>query len=97
MTNKRGITVEQAKRIRAEKGIKDTKLQRVRVSRGLSQIELAERSGVPVRSLPRYEQGIRPIDNAKLQTICKLCIALYCKFEYILENEETIKMLRAIR
>lgn len=97
MTEKRGITVEQAKRIRAEKGIKDTKLQKVRVSRGLSQGQLAKLSGVATRTIQHYEQGVRDIDGAKLKTICELCLVLGCKIEDILESEETIKMLKATK
>ena len=98
MTEKRGITVEQAKRIRAEKGLIDeTKLQKVRVSRGLSQGQLAKRSGVATRTIQHYEQRVRDIDGAKLKTLCGLCLVLGCKIEDILENEETIKMLRATK
>lgn len=98
MTKKRGITVEQAKRIRVEKGLTDeTKLQTIRVSKGLSQGQLAKLSGVTVRTIQHYERGVRDIDGAKLETICKLCLALDCKIEDILENEETIKKLRATK
>lgn len=97
MTEKRGITVEQAKRIRAEKGIEETRLQKVRVSRGLSQGQLAKRSGVATRTIQHYEQRVRDIDGAKLKTLCGLCLVLGCKIEDILENEETIKMLRATK
>lgn len=98
MTEKRGISVEQAKRIRAEKGLKDeTKLQKIRVSKGLSQGKLAKLSGVATRTIQHYERGVRDIDRAKLDTICDLCSALGCKIEDILENEETIAKLRATK
>lgn len=98
MTNKRGITVETAKRIRAENGLKDeTKLQKVRVSKGLSQGQLAKLSGVATRTIQHYERGVRDIDRAKLETMCNLCSALECKIEDILENEETIKKFRATK
>lgn len=94
---KKGITVQQAKRIRAEKGIDETKLQKMRVGQGLSQSKLAELSGVPIRTIQHYEQEKRPIDGARLHTLCELCIVLGCKIEDILENEETIKKLRATK
>lgn len=98
MTEKRGITVEQAKRIRAEKGLKDeTKLQKIRVSKGLSQAQLAKLSGVATRTIQHYERGVRDIDGAKLNTLCGLCLALGCKIEDILENAETIEKLRATK
>ena len=98
MVSKRGITVETAKRIRVENGLKDeTKLQKIRVRKGLSQSQLAKASGVAVRTIQHYERGVRDIDGAKLDTICKLCLALGCKIEDILENEETIAKLRATK
>ena len=98
MVNKRGITVETAKRIRAENGLKDeTKLQKIRVSKGLSQGQLAKLSGVATRTIQHYERGVRAIDGAKLINICNLCLALGCKIEDILENEETIVKLRATK
>ena len=76
MVSKRGITVETAKRIRVENGLKDeTKLQKIRVGKGLSQSQLAKASGVAVRTIQHYERGVRDIDGAKLDTICKLCLA----------------------
>ena len=41
-----------------------------------------------------YEQGAKLIDNAKLQTILKICLALSCKIEDIIEDENIIKMLK---
>jgi transcriptional regulator with XRE-family HTH domain len=35
------------------------KIQRLREARGLTQVELAGRSGVPLGSLRNYEQGLR--------------------------------------
>ena len=97
MANKKGITVQQAKRIRAEKGLKDTKLQKIRVSKGWSQAELAEISGVSVRMIQKYEQGARTIDFIKLHTLCDLCLALGCKIEDIIESEKTIQKLKALK
>ena len=96
--NNRGITVGQAKLIREKRGLTDeTKLQKIRVSKGLSQGQLAKLAGVAVRTIQHYERGVRDIDGAKLDTICKLCLALGCKIEDILENEETIAKLRATK
>ena len=35
------------------------KIQQLREGRGLTQVQLAERSGVPLGSLRNYEQGLR--------------------------------------
>lgn len=88
---KRGITPQIAKKIRADKGIKETKLQKLRVEQGLSQTQLAEISGVTRRAIQCYEQETRPIDGARLHALCDLCIALDCKIEDILEDAELIK------
>lgn len=94
---KRGITPTIARRIREEKGLKETKLQRIRVNKGLSQKDLSEISGITVRAIQNYEQRHRPIESAKLNTLCSLCMALHCKIEDILEDPQTIKMLKATK
>ena len=94
---KMGISVQQAKKIRADKGLDETKLQKIRVKRGLSQSGLAKKSGVSVRAIQMYEQQERLIDNAKLITICNLCVALNCKLVDILEDKETIAKLQATK
>ena len=87
----RGITPYQAQQIRAKKGLENTRLMKVRLSKGISQRNLAEISGVSERAIKGYEQQTRPIENAKLHTLYKLCIALDCKIGDILENEEMLK------
>lgn len=87
----RGISVEQAKKIREGKGIADTKLHKARLKKGLSQKHLSDLSGVSLRAIQCYEQQTRVIEHAKLQTLCDLCSALDCKIEDILEDKEIIK------
>lgn len=94
---KRGMTPEQAKKIREEKGLKETKLQVLRTQKGLSQAELAAISGVAKRTVQGYEQDTRSIDNAKLDTLCSLCLALDCKMEDIIEDKELIIRYRKIK
>ncbi len=95
--SRRGITPYQAQQIREQKGLEDTKLLKLRLSKGLSQRELAELSGVSERAIKCYEQQTRPIENAKLHTLYKLCIALGCKIEDILENKEMIAEWQKVR
>lgn len=97
MTNERGITPEQAQKIRADKGIKETNLQKVRVEAGLSQQALSDESGVTKRMIECYEQKYRNIDGAKLQTLCDLAVALNCKIEDILESEELIEKYKTVK
>lgn len=63
-------------------------LQDVRKSRGLSQSQLAVKSGVSLRMLQHYEQGYKNIDHAKLDTICNLAKALDCRIIDILNSPE---------
>jgi len=64
----------------------DTKMKRIRESRGLSQSELAKESGVPLRSIQMYEQRNNNIDKAQAQTVYKLSRVLGCNIEDLLEN-----------
>lgn len=64
----------------------DTKLKQIRESRGISQTELAEMSGVKLRSIQMYEQKVNDIDKAQSQTLYKLSRVLGCKIEDLLEN-----------
>lgn len=63
-------------------------LKKVRESAGLSQAQLAEKSGVSKRTLQGYEIGLRNIDGANLETIVTLAEALECSISDILENED---------
>lgn len=58
-----------------------------RTEKGLSQSQLAEKSGVNVRAIQFYEQGIRNIDGAKLETLVALAFALDCRISDILESD----------
>lgn len=91
---KRGISVEEAKRIREAKGLEPTKLQKIRTKKGYSQKQLSVVSGVSLRAIQCYEQRIRDIDGAHFDALCSLCIALDCKIEDIIENEKLIEKYR---
>lgn len=62
-------------------------LKRIREERGLSQNKLAEASGVNVRMIQYYEQGVKDINAAAALTVSKLARALDCKVEDLLETE----------
>lgn len=85
---------ETAKKIREGKGRPETKLQRIRVQRELSQKDLSVISGVAVRSIQCYEQRARDINSAHLDTLCALALALNCKIEDILESQTLVDRLR---
>lgn len=96
--SKRGMTPQQAERLRVQRGIdKGTKLRQQRVKMSLSQSELAALSGVPIQTLRRYEQSAMQINNAKLKILCDLCFVLDCKIEDIIESEELLHKYRATK
>ena len=93
---KRGMKPYQATKLKVEKGIKLSKLQKIRVKRNLSQSELSALSGLSVRRIQHYEQVGKAIESARLDTLLNLCIALNCKIEDIVESKELIDKLRLI-
>lgn len=64
----------------------ESKLKRIRESRGLSQSELAELSGVNLRNIQMYEQRGNDIDKAQAKILYKLSRVLGCSIEDLLEN-----------
>lgn len=72
------------------------KLKEIRQSKGFSQSQLAEKTGINVRTLQHYEQGSKVFDNARIDTILKVCIALGCGLEDIIENPEYIDLLKKL-
>ena len=56
----------------------ETNLKRKRTALGISQSELATKTGIPVRTIQQYEQRQKDINNARAQYIFKLSKALYC-------------------
>lgn len=93
----KGISVEQAKKIRESKGIEDTKLQKARIKKKLSQKQLSVISGVKLRTIQCYEQGTRDIDSGGLEILCSLCLALDCKIEDILEDSTLIERYKIVK
>lgn len=64
----------------------ETKLKKIREAAGLSQNELAVKSGVSLRSIQMYEQRNNDIDKAQGHTLYKLSVALGCEVEDLLET-----------
>lgn len=62
-------------------------LKNVRTNVGLSQSKLAEASGVSVRMIQYYEQGLKDINSAAALSVYKLAVALNCAVEDLLEIE----------
>lgn len=64
--------------------IKRLKLYRAKA--GLSQSKLAELSGVNVRMIQYYEQGVKDINKAQTETLFKLTKTLNCTIEDLIEK-----------
>lgn len=54
------------------------RLKELRAAAGLSRAQLAEASGVNIRTLEAYEQGVRDLDKMALATAVKISEALQC-------------------
>lgn len=61
-------------------------LKRIRSAAGISQSELADRSGVNIRMIQHYEQGVKDINAAAAITVYRLALVLYCRVEDLLEK-----------
>ena len=64
----------------------DTNLKRTRTTYGCTQAELAERSGVSLRSIQMYEQHNTDINKASAETVLSLAKVLGCTMEDLLEK-----------
>lgn len=64
----------------------DTNLKRIRTAYGCTQTELAERSGVSLRSIQMYEQRNKDINKAGAASVYSLAKVLGCTVEELLER-----------
>ena len=61
-------------------------LKQIRQRLKMSQAELSERSGVNVRMIQHYEQGVKDINKAQAITVYRLAEALKCTVEDLIEK-----------
>lgn len=66
----------------------ETNLKLLRQNAGLSQRELAELSGVPIRTIQQYEQRRKSINKAQAEYLIMLSQALCCAAEDLIEKVE---------
>ena len=64
----------------------ETNLKRIRTAYGLTQVELAKRSGVSLRSIQMYEQRNKDINKASVLTVHSLAKVLGCTIEDLIER-----------
>lgn len=66
----------------------ETKLKQFRQRANLSQSELAEVSGVPMRTIQQYEQRQKSINKAQAEYVMMLARTLHCNAEDLIEPVE---------
>ena len=70
-------------------------LQNTRLSREMSQSQLAKAAGVNYRTLQDYEMGRSNIDGAKLKTLLSLCLTLNCRLDELIEDPELVNLIKS--
>lgn len=71
-----------------------TKLQYLRKENFMSQFELAKKSGVSIQSIQKYEQGVYPIEGARVDRLIMMSEALNCRIWDLIEDETVARKLR---
>ena len=71
---------------RVREHFSETNLKRIRTTYGCTQAELAERSGVSLRSIQMYEQRNKNINRASGETLYRLSKVLGCTVEDLIEK-----------
>ena len=66
----------------------ETNLKTRRINRRFSQRELAELSGVPLRTIQQYEQRQKSINKSSAEDRVMLSKALFCSVEDLLERDD---------
>ena len=70
---------------RKNERLPETRLKTIRIAYGCSQSELANLSGVSLRSIQMYEQRNKDINRAQTETLANLSRTLGCRIEDLLE------------
>lgn len=66
----------------------ETKLKKMRTSIGMTQAELSDKSGVSLRTIQAYEQGLKDINKAQVLIVIRLAQALGCDIYKIVNMEK---------
>ena len=82
------------KKTRGPRDTAKTKLKALRVSSGHTQLEVATKAGLNLRTYQYYEQGNKPIESAKLEVLLKICLSLNCKLDEIIDDPELVEVIK---
>lgn len=74
-----------------------TKFREVMKSKRCTFIRLSELTGINVKTLQSYGTGHRPIDLAPIKSLVKISIALTCPITDLLEDQETVELLKSAK
>lgn len=69
-----------------------TKLKQARLAAGLTQSQLASKTGINIRTLQYYEQGRKKIECARLESILKICIVLNVEINEIIDDQKLLDL-----
>lgn len=61
-------------------------LKKIRVSKGMTQDDLSQLSGINIKSIASYEQNPEKINKASVETIYNISDCLGCSIEDIIEK-----------
>ena len=59
----------------------------------MSQRQLHEETGIPLRTIQAYESGALNINGAKLETICKIALALNIPAYLVVDDPKLKKLM----
>ena len=62
-----------------------SRIKKQRIEMGLSQRQLADQTGIPIRTIQQYEQRQKNINVAGAETVMKISRFLHCQPEDLLE------------
>lgn len=68
-----------------------SKLKKIRLIRGFTQNEVAELSGVNIKSIAVYEQEPERINKASVETIILLAESLGCEIDDLIDRDLIMK------
>ena len=69
----------------------ETKLKKIRADKGLTQRELAEATGISLRTIQHFEQGTKKLNGAAAITVYTLARALDVDIEELLTIPKDLK------
>ena len=65
--------------IRMRRDARPSRLKAIRKAAGITQEELSERTGVPLRTIRSYEQESRSLQKAEAGSLLAICSVLHCR------------------